>query len=146
MSNERDELLHNAVLFLLDPKVKESSLTSRITFLEGKGLTESEIQEALRRASSGTGPTAGSSPVQAPVGVGRRDAAWDGPAQGYGPSGGYGYSTRMQQPPAPAIPRRDWRDVFVSVAPLYTAHSGRADRGCADGRSWLLSRAEWSTA
>lgn len=112
MMSERDELLHNAVLFLLDPKVKDSSLTSRITFLEGKGLTESEIQEALRRASSGTGAAAASGQA----GTGRRDGGWDAPARAYsGSSGaGYGYSTTMEQVPAPAFPRRDWRDVFVS--------------------------------
>lgn len=116
MSTERDELLHNAVLFLLDPKVRDSSLTSRITFLEGKGLTESEIQEALRRASSGA-----TTATQA--GPGRREA-WDAPAQygsgsgaGAGAGHGYGYgsATRMEQRP-PAVPRRDWRDVFVSFS------------------------------
>ncbi|KAK1923138.1 peroxisomal membrane anchor protein conserved region-domain-containing protein [Papiliotrema laurentii] len=101
-SGSREELLHNAVLFLLDPKVKESSLTSRITFLEGKGLTEPEIQEALKRAAAGETGVKNPSP-----------GGWEGRSY---PSARLGrdvaYGTGGPTGP-PAFPQRDWRDVFI---------------------------------
>jgi len=102
----RDELLHNAVLFLLDPKVRESSLTSRITFLEGKGLNETEIQEALRRAGRDGG--GGTSDFSQNMATGRSGGSGSGETA-------WGGSTRYRQGEfAPTVPRRDWRDVFVS--------------------------------
>ena len=104
MSQEnRAELLNNAVLFLLDPKVQSSPLTSRIQFLEGKGLNETEIQEALRRAQSGGQPT------------GQSSGGFS--AETREVSGGYdayprNYGHQVQQA-APPVPGRDWRDVFV---------------------------------
>lgn len=107
-SGSREELLHNAVLFLLDPKVKESSLTSRITFLEGKGLTEPEIQEALKRAAAGETGVKNPSP-----------GGWEGRSY---PSARLGrdvaYGTGGPTGP-PAFPQRDWRDVFVSRTVLF---------------------------
>ena len=46
----REDLLNQAVSFLIDAKVKSSHLSKRISFLEGKGLTTEEIEEALKRA------------------------------------------------------------------------------------------------
>lgn len=113
-TTNREELLHNAVLFLLDPKVKaESTLTSRITFLEGKGLTEPEIQEALRRADNG-----GQSSSRA----GPSTRAFASP---YAQNGG---QVRFEQPPA--FPRRDWRDIFVRIKlPPSDALEGRGQHG-----------------
>ncbi|KAF9270285.1 hypothetical protein L218DRAFT_992922 [Marasmius fiardii PR-910] len=50
MSN-REELIHNAVAFLSDPKSQASPLTQKIQFLEAKGLTPPEIDLAIRQAS-----------------------------------------------------------------------------------------------
>lgn len=98
MSQSREELLHNAVLFLTDQKVHNSSLASKITFLEGKGLNEDEIEEALRRARSGN-------TEQTPVA---------GPSRSYAPPpGGYGYEQGFMQRMPPEVPKRDWRDLFV---------------------------------
>jgi peroxin-14 len=99
MSQSREELLHNAVLFLTDQKVHNSSLASKITFLEGKGLNEDEIEEALRRARTGN-----TEPV--PVA---------GPSRAYStPQGqGYGYEQGFMQRMPPEVPKRDWRDLFV---------------------------------
>lgn len=121
MSGSRDELLHNAVLFLLDPKVRESSLTSRITFLEGKGLNEAEIQEALRRAGAGEGGVSSQA-----TGGGGGTSGWGGGGEGY-VGGARGYSTMQMLPPA--TPRRDWRDVFVSRSVyLWCKRQRRASR------------------
>ncbi|KAI9633430.1 peroxisomal membrane anchor protein conserved region-domain-containing protein [Dioszegia hungarica] len=101
-SPPREELLHNAVLFLNDPQVQTSSLASKITFLEGKGLNEDEIQEALRRARSGHSGGASSAPVA-------------GPSRGYTQTqAGYGYEQGFgQRMMPPEVPKRDWRDLFI---------------------------------
>ena len=101
---DRHDLIQNAVLFLNDPKVLSSSLTSRITFLESKGLNEAEIQEALRQASSS--PSSSTSNSLPPPDGFRHDGR------------GYGYDLGPGQRRgtiAPDPPRRDWRDLFVRV-------------------------------
>ncbi|PLW23295.1 hypothetical protein PCANC_03640 [Puccinia coronata f. sp. avenae] len=52
LPSERERLISSAVGFLQDPSVETSPLAKRIAFLESKGLTTSEIEEALRRASN----------------------------------------------------------------------------------------------
>ncbi|WVQ63515.1 uncharacterized protein L199_001668 [Kwoniella botswanensis] len=98
-SSNRQDLIRNAVLFLNDPKVQSSSLTSRIQFLESKGLNESEIQQALSQASQ----SISSSTAYNDNGPERpRDPP---------PRYGYGYSQGVMHPPEP--PKRDWRDLFI---------------------------------
>lgn len=46
----REDLIEQAISFLSDNKVKESPLSKRISFLEGKGLTYEEINESIKRA------------------------------------------------------------------------------------------------
>lgn len=46
----RQALIDNAVGFLTDPSVQSSPISSRITFLEKKGLSSTEIDEALAKA------------------------------------------------------------------------------------------------
>lgn len=91
----RQDLIQNAVLFLQDPKTQSSPLTSKIEFLQAKGLNESEIQDALSRSSSSTAQSNQSQRI-------------GGPSSGYG-GGGYGMRYEM----APVPPKRDWRDLFV---------------------------------
>lgn len=45
----REELVQNAVNFLQHPKVRGSPIIYRRSFLEKKGLTKEEIEEAFRR-------------------------------------------------------------------------------------------------
>ena len=45
----RGPLIDNAVKFLQDSSVRSSSVSRQIAFLEGKGLTRPEIEEAMRR-------------------------------------------------------------------------------------------------
>jgi peroxin-14 len=112
----REDLLHNAILFLNDPQVQTSSLASKISFLEGKGLNEDEIQEAIRRARSGQGSTSG---------VTRSYERQQQEPLRYAGGGDYGYAQGVMRAPEP--PKRDWRDLFVS----YTLGSREreADRG-----------------
>ncbi|KAI0704949.1 hypothetical protein BC835DRAFT_1403872 [Cytidiella melzeri] len=87
---DRQELLRNAVVFLRDPKTVSSPLAQRVQFLEAKGLTGAEIEEAMRQAASASLVSA--SPY--------------GPAA-YQPA--YGPAPYVAQPPLPW----DWRDYFL---------------------------------
>jgi len=60
----RPEAVTNAVKFLSDPKVQNSSFQTRIAFLENKGLTQEEIQTALAQTMPQGVPTLGVFPVQ----------------------------------------------------------------------------------
>ncbi|RSH87071.1 peroxisomal membrane protein pex14 [Saitozyma podzolica] len=103
--SDRSDLRRNAVLFLTDPKVQSSTLASKIGFLESKGLTEGEIQDALRQASTS---------VRAADDGGAARGQAEFATRGYGTGTGYaaGYGTGYGvMPPEP--PRRDWRDLFI---------------------------------
>jgi peroxin-14 len=102
--SSRQDLIQNAILFLQDPKTQSSPLTSKIEFLQAKGLDEQEIQEALSRSSSSSSSTNHSSTAQAPY---RRDRE-----EGYG-----GMKFEM----APVPPKRDWRDMFVCPKTYFIA-------------------------
>ncbi|KAI0287030.1 peroxisomal membrane anchor protein conserved region-domain-containing protein [Russula aff. rugulosa BPL654] len=88
---DRQEYIRNAVSFLADPKAQASSLAQRVQFLEAKGLTGPEIEEALRQANTSR-PLP--SHIQQPP---------------YGPV--YG--------PLPYVPQLnppwDWRDYFITA-------------------------------
>ncbi|KAI9508782.1 hypothetical protein F5148DRAFT_1299180 [Russula earlei] len=84
---DRQELIRNAVSFLADPKAQASPLAQRIQFLEAKGLTGPEIEEAMRQANS-----YGPQPLQSPF------------SPVYGP---LPYVTQ-------SIPPWDWRDYFIT--------------------------------
>lgn len=91
---KREELLASAVKFLQDPNVQSSPLAKKVAFLESKGLTADEIEEAMARAS------------------GKALA----PALPQGPQGVYPPGTVvLQGPPVPPRPRYDWRDLFIAA-------------------------------
>jgi hypothetical protein len=48
--SDRETFVQNAVNFLQDPSVQNSPVSSRIVFLEKKGLSQPEIDQALERA------------------------------------------------------------------------------------------------
>lgn len=54
-SHRSPQLLENAVKFLQDPQVRTSSVARQVEFLEGKGLSRSEIEEAMQRAGINSG-------------------------------------------------------------------------------------------
>ncbi|XAO27558.1 hypothetical protein I312_106414 [Cryptococcus bacillisporus CA1280] len=115
---DRASLIQNAILFLNDPKTQSSSLTSRIQFLESKGLTEKEIEQAIREAADVYGSSTGSGTgMGTEQGEGERERIGPSPSP-YGrqperpsvpaPNYGYGYT---YSPPEP--PKKDWRDLFI---------------------------------
>ncbi|KIY47013.1 hypothetical protein FISHEDRAFT_46165 [Fistulina hepatica ATCC 64428] len=87
---ERAEFVQNAVQFLLDPQTLASPLAQRIKFLEAKGLTPAEIDDAIRQANHSAPSPSQTNPY-----------ASYGPA--YGP-----LPYTVSQP-------WDWRDYFITV-------------------------------
>ena len=87
MTANRQELVQSAINFLKDPQVQNSPLQKRVAFLEAKGLSSDEIEEALRQVKGGPSNVAP-------------------PAQGAG-------QVVMTQPPP--VPRMDWRDYFIAA-------------------------------
>lgn len=95
-SPDRQELIRNAVSFLADPKIQSSPLTQRVQFLEAKGLTAPEIEEAMRQANRNQSMQMVQGPVQQHIPYGT----------GYGPPIPY-----AQSPVQPW----DWRDYFITA-------------------------------
>ncbi|KAL0951092.1 hypothetical protein HGRIS_007830 [Hohenbuehelia grisea] len=96
----RDDLIRNAVAFLVDSKSQASPLAQRIQFLEAKGLTPAEIDIAVKQAS--LNQTVAQPSPSLPV---------------YGPS------------PYPLVPPRqqwDWRDYFITAVVSGTVAYGAA--------------------
>ncbi|KAH9937113.1 peroxisomal membrane anchor protein conserved region-domain-containing protein [Fomitopsis serialis] len=94
---DRQELVRNAVVFLADPKTQASSLAQRVQFLEAKGLTSPEIDEAMKQAALQRGQMA-LGPSSVPY------------APAYAPV--YGPSPFAAQPP---MQPWDWRDYFITA-------------------------------
>ena len=72
-------------------------MAQKVEFLQGKGLTDTEIQQALSEAANGT-----SNP----------SAAYARPQPSYQQQPHYGFQAAVV---APEPPKRDWRDIFVSL-------------------------------
>lgn len=56
-SESSESMLSNAVRFLQDPQVQQSPLSKRIAFLESKGLTKAQIDQAMASAGVSTSTT-----------------------------------------------------------------------------------------
>ncbi|CAG8499454.1 2708_t:CDS:2 [Acaulospora colombiana] len=93
----RQDLVKSAVNFLKDPQVQNSPLQKRVAFLESKGLTTNEIEEAIRQVKDG-----GNNELSAAV-VGLSQA----PVQPV--------PTQVALAPPPPVPRLDWRDFFIGA-------------------------------
>lgn len=108
-----EELIGSAVSFLKDPNVGSSPLTKKIEFLESKGLSQQEIEEALRRAN-GEAPDSnavsntnshqnssnnGNNNSVAPNNSNVRAASYVPPIDYY----------NVQ----PQVPERSWKDYFI---------------------------------
>ncbi|KAL7663374.1 Peroxisomal membrane protein PEX14 [[Candida] zeylanoides] len=99
-----EELIGSAVTFLHDPSVAQSPLAKRVEFLESKGLTQHEIEEALKRAEAGTGGSASASAPSAATTPAAPLHSSYGPPAALPPLDYY-------NPPAP--PQRSWKDYFI---------------------------------
>ncbi|RPD82011.1 hypothetical protein L226DRAFT_475472 [Lentinus tigrinus ALCF2SS1-7] len=104
---DRQELMRNAVAFLADPKAQASPLAQRIQFLEAKGLTAPEIEEAMRQATANqTAP---------------RPSMQAYPPGAYGPA----YGPMPYSPVQPPL-QWDWRDYFITAVVSGTVAYGAA--------------------
>jgi peroxin-14 len=92
----REDLIVSAVSFLSDPKVQSAALTKKVSFLESKGMTAEEIEEAMSRAN-GKAPTV--SAQQGTMVVQQQP----------------GMAVQHLPPPVPARPAYDWRDIFIAA-------------------------------
>ncbi|CAE6522147.1 unnamed protein product [Rhizoctonia solani] len=93
--SDRRELVKNAVEFLSDSKIQAAPLTKRISFLESKGLTTAEIEDAISQSASSSTTSRPSSIYSVP----QSQFAFQPPP-----------TTVVAPPP---IPQRDWRDYFI---------------------------------
>ncbi|KAI0721269.1 hypothetical protein C8T65DRAFT_825844 [Cerioporus squamosus] len=105
---DRQELMRNAVAFLADPKAQASPLAQRVQFLEAKGLTGPEIEEAMRQAA--VNQSAPRPSVQAY------------PPSAYGPV----YGPMPYSPVQPPSHQWDWRDYFITAVVSGTVAYGAA--------------------
>ncbi|KAI0800904.1 hypothetical protein C8Q74DRAFT_1454470 [Fomes fomentarius] len=94
---DRQELMRNAIMFLSDPKTQASPLAQRIQFLEAKGLSALEIEDAMRQ-------------------VAVNQSAPRPSMQAY-PPGAYGpvYGPMQYSPVQPSSTQWDWRDYFITA-------------------------------
>lgn len=93
-ATDRRELVRNAVSFLSDSTSQQAPITQRVQFLEAKGLTGPEIEEAMKQAAN---QTARSQPAA--------QNYFQSPYPAYGPA---------QYPTYPSQ-QWDWRDYFITA-------------------------------
>ncbi|KAI8320278.1 hypothetical protein GQ54DRAFT_312802 [Martensiomyces pterosporus] len=109
----REDIIESAVRFLTDPKVQSSTLAKKISFLETKGLTNAEIEDALARAKSQPPSAASASSTQGSAASEQQQStAATGPAT---PAPVYGYAQQMAPPAPPPRPHLDWKDYFIAA-------------------------------
>lgn len=104
----REDYVQNAVKFLSHPKVRGSAVVYRRSFLQNKGLTNDEIDEAFRRVPDPP-PTTASPPTQAQAQAPAHTAA--APPQAYAPPAGPIVVAAPQ-------PRLTWYRAFVAAGLL----------------------------
>ncbi|KAJ2635044.1 peroxisomal membrane protein pex14 [Coemansia sp. RSA 1286] len=108
----REDIIESAVRFLSDPKVQSSTLAKKISFLETKGLTNPEIEDALARAKNaqqGGANSAGEAAQQ------QHQLQQTGVASPVSAAPGYGYAQQMAPPTPPPRPHLDWKDYFIAA-------------------------------
>lgn len=98
MAAPRADMVQSAVSFLADPAVATSPLEQRVSFLTSKGLTQAEIEEALRIAPQQQQQQVMMAGSQVGAYAGRPYAGAMQPYYGPGPAQQQG---------------RDWRDWFI---------------------------------
>ncbi|KAI8099150.1 peroxisomal membrane anchor protein conserved region-domain-containing protein [Halteromyces radiatus] len=94
----REDLISSAINFLNDPKVQSAPLAKKVSFLESKGMTSEEIEEAMARVN-GKAPSSSTTTTV-------------NPGQYTQPNG---MVLQTTPPPVPTRPRYDWRDLFIAA-------------------------------
>ncbi|KAJ3284668.1 peroxisomal membrane protein pex14 [Borealophlyctis nickersoniae] len=114
----REDVIQSAIRFLQDPKVQQSPLAKRIAFLEGKGLSSEEIEQALARAGGGSATTTTTTTVA--------NAAPPVPPGGPGayPPPGYPQYPLMYAPQPPPPSQLNWKDYTLGAVGVVGAGYG----------------------
>jgi peroxin-14 len=98
----REELITSAISFLSDPKVQSAPLAKKVSFLESKGMTSEEIEEAMARVNGkSSGTTTTTTATNIPQNGGMIVQQQPGMV--------------MAPPPLPPRPSYDWRDIFIAA-------------------------------
>ena len=108
----REDLVQNGVAFLSHPKVRSSPAASKRSFLEQKGLTSNEIDEAFRRAPEireAEVPQIASQPSTKPSAVEQRPVQWGQVALGVGFAATGAYAFKSVVWPYVADTLKSWR-------------------------------------
>ncbi|OLY83727.1 Peroxisomal membrane protein PER10 [Smittium mucronatum] len=101
----REDVISSAVRFLSDPKVQSASLAKQVSFLETKGLTSVEIEDALKRAKLEV--PQGLNSVQNQSNINQTGALVSAPK--------VALSQYQSYPTPPPRPRYDWKDFFIAA-------------------------------
>lgn len=102
----REDLISSAISFLSDPKVQSAPLAKKVSFLESKGMTSEEIEEAMARVNGKSTGASTSAPAAPPVLANGQPPVAGGPVVTH---------AGAPPPPVPARPSYDWRDIFVAA-------------------------------
>ncbi|KAI8365365.1 peroxisomal membrane anchor protein conserved region-domain-containing protein [Radiomyces spectabilis] len=102
----REDMIKSAVSFLSDPKVQSAALAKKVSFLESKGMTSEEIEEAMSRVSGKS--TGASTAVTTTAAPGGTPGAVTTTVPG-------GMVVQTAPPPVPQRLSYDWRDVFIAA-------------------------------
>ncbi|AMD20072.1 HCL079Cp [Eremothecium sinecaudum] len=94
-SEDRSELLASAVQFLAEPSVKEAPLSKKVEFLQKKGLSEQEIEQALKQSETAGSKMSQDVPLRSQV------------------SNSHFRSDDWYEAVPPPLPKRDWKDYFI---------------------------------
>ncbi|KAJ2790597.1 peroxisomal membrane protein pex14 [Coemansia guatemalensis] len=101
----REDIIESAVRFLSDPKVQSSTLAKKVSFLETKGLTNAEIEDALSRAKRAQ--------AQAPISAQATEHSTNALTQS---TAAPGYAQALRPPASPPPrPHLDWKDYFIAA-------------------------------
>ncbi|KAK6459061.1 peroxisomal membrane protein PER10 [Scheffersomyces xylosifermentans] len=95
-----EDLINSAVAFLRDPNVAGSPLTKKIEFLEAKGLSQEDVEEALRRVNEPNHSSSAST-----TSVSSSPTTLSAVPSNLPPIDYYNAP--------PAIPERSWKDYFI---------------------------------
>ncbi|TPX30997.1 hypothetical protein SmJEL517_g05558 [Synchytrium microbalum] len=117
----REEVVASAVKFLKDPKVSTSPLAKKISFLESKGLSSEEIEEAVSRSATGasTSTTTSTTTTNVSAGaVGAPGSMAPVPGQHQMMPGTAGMPYPQQQPYGPPVPYQGGQPYYPPYGPL----------------------------
>ncbi|KAG2233645.1 peroxisomal membrane anchor protein conserved region-domain-containing protein [Thamnidium elegans] len=98
----REDLITSAISFLSDPKVQSAPLAKKVSFLESKGMTSEEIEEAMARANGKSSGAVATTTAGTPQQPGTMMVQQPG-------------MVMQHPPPLPARPAYDWRDIFIAA-------------------------------